>query len=313
MRYCYLLCILLLFSCSSTKYNDSSNNLRKYYLKSKLYFENNNYRLALKYINKVIKIEPNNSDNYYNRALIYIYLKEYNKAIKDLDISINLSPFDDAFFNYGFCLKRLNKFNESIIYFTKAINLMPSDSKYYFNRAVSYEKLNKYDIAINDYSKAIDLDPKFIEAYINRGNLYEEKKEWEKALNDYMKAYAIDSSDFELLSIITNFYYLPIFHSDYDKENIFKDNEKSLHWANKLFEELEKQKKSISKDLKVDFAEYYYTVFNVYDANYPLPDIKDTYEKLKLIKKATELNPKNENYKKQYKLIKKMYNILKTL
>ncbi len=179
-----------------------------------------------------------------------------------------------------------------------------------------YEYIGEKEKALNDYNKSINLDPKEIRAYINRGNLYEKKKERDKALNDYMKAYSINNSDLKLLNILTNFYYLPILNTDYDieKENIIKYNERSLYWANKLLEELEKQKEPIPKDQKIDFADYYHTVYKVYYLNLPLyMDIDHAYKTLKLIEKAKELNPGYKFYKEQYENIKEIYNDLKKL
>jgi len=42
----------------------------------------------------------------------------------------------------------------------------------YNNRGLAYGKLNKYEQAMEDFSRAIELNPALAEAYYNRGNAY---------------------------------------------------------------------------------------------------------------------------------------------
>ena len=44
------------------------------------------------------------------------------------------------------------------------------DPDYFYNRGVSYHALEKYEDALKDYDKAIELDPKDPENFNGRGN-----------------------------------------------------------------------------------------------------------------------------------------------
>lgn len=50
-----------------------------------------------------------------------------------------------------------NKYEETISYFNKAIELSPQTASFYNDRADAYRKLHMYDNAISDYNKAIEL------------------------------------------------------------------------------------------------------------------------------------------------------------
>ena len=63
-----------------------------YFNKAAQYMENEQYKNAITYFSKAIDLERNHTDTYHNRAICYLMLKNYSKAINDCDkiISINL-------------------------------------------------------------------------------------------------------------------------------------------------------------------------------------------------------------------------------
>lgn len=91
-------------------------------------------------------------------------------------------------------IEEYNKGNyqQSIIYFTKSIELDPTDAYAYYNRGIAYYELKWYENAIADYENAIELDPNNAAAYNNRGITYNELKQYTKAIADYNKAIALD-------------------------------------------------------------------------------------------------------------------------
>ena len=85
---------------------------------------------------KAIKLNPEMINAYLQRASIYSYLKQYNKAVEDYTVVIK------------------------------------SDNKQvwsYISRGSAYNKLEKYNKALADFNRAINLDPENLEAYNNRG------------------------------------------------------------------------------------------------------------------------------------------------
>jgi len=66
--------------------------------------------------------------------------------------------------------------------------LNPNFAEAYNNRGLAYAELNKYEQAIEDYGKAIELNPAFAEAYGNRGIAYSEIRRYEESARDLKKA-----------------------------------------------------------------------------------------------------------------------------
>ncbi|ORE05450.1 hypothetical protein BCV72DRAFT_263315 [Rhizopus microsporus var. microsporus] len=82
-----------------------------------------------------------------------------------------------------------SNFKQAVIHYTKAIELNPTVSVYYVNRAMAYIKLENYIEAERDCTKGIQFDTKNVKAYWRRGialqklgRIVEAKKDMELAL-----------------------------------------------------------------------------------------------------------------------------------
>lgn len=76
------------------------------------------------------------------------------------------------------------KFSEAIELLDKSIKLKNDFEISYFYRAVAYHSLQKHNEAILDYTKAIKLNPKMTDAYYNRAKIViENQNATQKELN----------------------------------------------------------------------------------------------------------------------------------
>lgn len=117
----------------------------------------NNRNLGMAIINwtTAIKIDPNDPNTWYSRAIAKDELHTWKAARRDYDKAIELAPN-----------------------FTSAI----------VNRAANKDEAGDYDEAIEDYSKVIELEPNNEMAYFNRGNSKFNKKDQKGACADWIKA-----------------------------------------------------------------------------------------------------------------------------
>lgn len=122
---------------------------------------------ALYHLNKAIEIDSNDHTALFNRASIYITIKQHKNAYNDL---IKIIQHGDVKYKY----------------------------LSYITLGKEYEKQKHDSIALDLYSKAITLDSNMIYAYIQRGNLYIKANMLENAKKDFLKAYSIDSNNIEL-------------------------------------------------------------------------------------------------------------------
>ena len=99
---------------------------------------------------------------------------------------------DEALSNYGYALRSLNRPQEALAYFTRALAVNPRNPLSYHNRgSILAESARNYPEAIDQFDKAIALNPNFADAYSSKGSCLEKLKRYEDALVAYDKALSI--------------------------------------------------------------------------------------------------------------------------
>jgi len=117
--------------------------------------ERGNFRGAIADFNQAIKLNPNWSAAYYNRALAHYDLGDKQAAIADFNQTIKLNPNDaNAYVNLGSARYDLGDKQAAIADFNQAIKLNPNLADAYDNRGVAYFNLGNKQAAIEDYQKA---------------------------------------------------------------------------------------------------------------------------------------------------------------
>jgi tetratricopeptide (TPR) repeat protein len=157
------------------------------------YLEVKDYKNALRYFNKVLEVEPQNSDGIWGRAMVAYYLEDFKLSLDDLTHYLTICPEDSvAYSNRGLIYDNLGETDFALHDYNHAIKIDPEDANVYVNRGNLYSDLEKLDFALYDYNHAIEINPQLAQAYINRGNLYDNLGEIDFALHDYNCAIEID-------------------------------------------------------------------------------------------------------------------------
>jgi len=173
---------------------------------------------AINNISTKLAGDANNADIYFNRALEFALVQDFNSAIDDLNKAIFLRPdFMLAYFcRANIRYKLVDYQKNSIVSDSKGVKekvkkgdienqslfdvelimrdydkinaLAPDFSFAYYNKANILCTQKDFRTAILNYSKAIEIDPDFAEAYFNRGLTYLFIGEDAKGLNDLSKS-----------------------------------------------------------------------------------------------------------------------------
>ncbi len=156
------------------------------------------YKKAIKAYDRVIGIDQDFADAYYNRGVAKIRLEKFQEAIEDFDKAIDLKP-DDIFcyLNRGVAKDQIEEFQEAIEDFDKAIDLDPEHPYSYVNRGIAKAKLGKHKEAVADFDKAIDLKSDDAEFYFNRGIAKAKLGKHKEAVADFDKAIDLKPDDAE--------------------------------------------------------------------------------------------------------------------
>src|SRR5271157_4331218 len=84
------------------------------------------------------------------------------------DSTLDNPQYSAAWYNKGRALYKLNKSDEAITAYDKAIIINPQDSDAWENKGTTLAKLGKFYEAIKAYDKAIEIDPQHSNAWYNK-------------------------------------------------------------------------------------------------------------------------------------------------
>ncbi len=203
--------------------------------RAEAYFANKNYKEAVNDWHKYM-MEENNQESidiwvdYFKLAYAEYKIEEYDNALNHYSVYLKNNPNDsNAYNNRGIIWKNKEEYDKAIEDYTKAIALDNEDIMYYNNRAEAYFANKNYKEAVNDYNKVLELDPEYeidyfkladaedeieeydnalvhysiyikdnpnnSDAYNNRGCVYEQLEEYHAAKTDYKMALDIDKEN----------------------------------------------------------------------------------------------------------------------
>jgi len=128
--------------------------------------------IALLVVYKVVILSSKTSTRYYNYGWSLAEKKEYQEAIRSLDISIGYNPKNiNAYLERGYLQRELGNLDAALNNFNKAIDIDPDHANAYAGRGFTYYYLGDHEKALNDWNKAITLDPNMssrLDKWINK-------------------------------------------------------------------------------------------------------------------------------------------------
>ncbi|CAL8109868.1 unnamed protein product [Orchesella dallaii] len=100
--------------------------------------KNLNFTEALDQYNKAILLDGNNAVYFCNRAAAYIKLEQYDKALRDCQIAVQLQPsYARAYGRMGVTYSSQNNHVDAILCYKKALELEPDNESYKKNLQIS--------------------------------------------------------------------------------------------------------------------------------------------------------------------------------
>lgn len=159
------------------------------------YFNARNYAQAVDCFTRCMQTWPNDSNVWAWRADAYKGMKEYAKAIADINKAASLgSTHAYDYYIRGSSYFQLGQYENSVEDMTKAISFDPKKALYYNDRGAAQFGLKRFREAIQDYTSALQADPNFVTSYLSRAQSFEKVGENERALEDYNKAVELSPS-----------------------------------------------------------------------------------------------------------------------
>ena len=151
--------------------------------------ETKQYRDIIDACDKAVKIQPNDSLAYHNRAVAHFKLGDLTSAIKDFDLAIKYNAKDaKAYYNRAIVHSILGNYTAAIADGIKAIEMDPANKQAYVNRGIDYMALGKMKEAVADFTKVISMDANDGATYYARALAYQKMGSLDQADKDFAKA-----------------------------------------------------------------------------------------------------------------------------
>tara|TARA_B100001057_G_scaffold412864_1_gene429161 strand:+ start:4802 stop:6787 length:1986 start_codon:yes stop_codon:yes gene_type:complete len=133
-------------------------------------YKKNDYILLLKMIHKLRKVFPNSIFLLNLLGNTQTELKNYNEAIQSFKKIIEINPnFAEAYFNLGIIYKKINNNNLSIINYNTCLNINPKKFEAYNNLGNLYKDQYNIELAIKSYLNCLEINPSYKIALKNFG------------------------------------------------------------------------------------------------------------------------------------------------
>ncbi len=154
------------------------------------------YNRAIETLSAAIAVQPKDARNYVSRAEAYIRLGEFDSALIDYNMVVQLLPADaSGYLGRATAFAAQNNYTSAIDEFSRALAIDPGSTAALIGRAQSYFAQGDYPRAIDDYDRVIELNPDNANGYLGRGEAYMHARAYRQALNDFNQAIVIKSDD----------------------------------------------------------------------------------------------------------------------
>ena len=147
-------------------------------------------------MNKFLKFNElfDKAQEYFEKEAYTIASDFINSALL-IDIDISTKRLFEAYLLSGDIKIQMEKFEDSITDFCKAIKIDPENPRGYSSRGFSKYLLDQHKYAIEDFHKAIELDPEDSYSWKYRGASKYKLMKYENAIKDFDQAIELDPKD----------------------------------------------------------------------------------------------------------------------
>lgn len=162
--------------------NDSPDIL--YYL-AKICILDKDFNLAKEYILEAIELNRDEKEYYLELGKIYLFQKDYLKAVNALSFLLGDNDFLEAeASNYiGLANYKRGNYSQAINYFEKAVKINSNSFIYLNNLAICYKSVQDNENFKKTVETILNLTPEFPEDYIQLSQLYMDRNNLEAAKN----------------------------------------------------------------------------------------------------------------------------------
>jgi len=136
---------------------------RVYHALTNLYIMQRQYEKAIAAAERQLELSPSGAKAYQSMALALRFSERYSEAIPFIEQAIRLDPYPPAvtFRNLGSCYSNVDRYEEALTAYKKALQKNPDDIFTHIGLAFTYVKLGREEEARAEAKEVIRIHPKF--------------------------------------------------------------------------------------------------------------------------------------------------------
>jgi len=175
-----------------------------------LFYGNKDYNQALQQYDAAIRSNAQMAEAYSGKARALMGLQRQRDALRTAEDALKLFPNDpELYYVRGLLNFQAGRFKPAADDYDKVLSLNPEWNTYqvYINRGFANDALQKPDQAMQDFTKAITADPNNAGGYVARGNFMYNNAKYMDAAEDYRKAEILNPDNSVIVYNIAMSYY----------------------------------------------------------------------------------------------------------
>ncbi len=147
---------------------------------------------CISYYEQYIDNHPYSFTAWYNLGNIYFLKKNIDKALWAYDYAIIINEnFSSAYFNMGNTLMQIEEFDKAIVAYKHCLKIDKEDDLALCYLGEALERKGELEDALKYYRKAIDYNPNLADAYIGIGIVLDIQEKTNQAIGYFQKAISI--------------------------------------------------------------------------------------------------------------------------
>ncbi len=128
-------------------------------------------------------------------AKTYDQCSIWKNSVALWDKVLKHSPCSTAYHNRGLLFQDIGDFDTALMYYDKALKLLPEHYGVLYDTGLIYQDRKQYDKALKTYDKALAINPQSYKAHNNKGIIYLKLKKYDLALEECHKSTTINPLD----------------------------------------------------------------------------------------------------------------------
>lgn len=153
---------------------------------------------AIKYFRAALSLaDPEDRDDVYlDLAMEYQNSGKFKKALEVLKEAIRINPSNEgAVYEMAHCYEQMDDYDSSVKCYSDFIDENPYSFTAWYNLGNAYSRLDDFDKAIWAYDYSLLINDEFGPVYFNLGNAYLNQDKYTKAIENFNKCITLDGED----------------------------------------------------------------------------------------------------------------------